>query len=185
MPSDKQTHSSRTKESRQTNKSDTFPHRILVVDDDPSVLTLSALVLADHGYEVKTAVDGFDALAKLQKALPDVIISDLRMPNMSGFELLSVVRRRFPHIPAIAISGEYNGLMPVGVLADAFFAKGEYRQEELFARIAELLGAFAAATANRQARPGAGVVSAQHRRLLRVDLHGVPAVFLDQRRPSL
>jgi DNA-binding response OmpR family regulator len=71
--------------------------------------------------------------------MPDVIISDLRMPNMSGFELLSIVRRRFPHVPVIAISGEFAGTMPVGVLADAFFAKGNYQPEELFTRIAELL----------------------------------------------
>lgn len=116
-----------------------FPYRILVVDDEPIVLQVSALVLRDHGYEVKTAADGFQALVELRRSPPDVIISDLRMPNMSGFELLSVIRHRFPHIPVIAISGEYEGQSPAGLIADAFFNKGQYAPEELFEKIAELI----------------------------------------------
>jgi len=116
-----------------------FNYRVLVVDDDPAVLEISALVLKDGGFEVRKASDGFEALVELRRSAPDVIISDLRLPNMSGFELLSVVRRRFPHIPVIAISGEYAGESPAGLIADAFFAKGQYRPEELFHKIAELL----------------------------------------------
>lgn len=71
--------------------------------------------------------------------MPDVIVSDLRMPNMSGFELLSVVRRRFPHIPVIAISGEFDGQSPAGLISDAFFTKGQYSPEEMFRKIAELI----------------------------------------------
>ena len=62
------------------------------------------------------------------------------MPNMNGFEFLSVVRKRFPVIPVIVISSEFSGMtIPESVLADAFFAKGRYKLEELFERIAELL----------------------------------------------
>ena len=68
-----------------------------------------------------------------------MIIADLKMPNMSGFELLSVIRRRFPHIPVIAISGEFSGTSPAGLIADAFFTKGLYTPEELFRKIAELI----------------------------------------------
>lgn len=73
-----------------------FHYRILVVDDDGQIRRVSEAVLSQYGYEVRTASDGFEALALMRKALPDLIISDLKMPNMSGFELLSVVRRRFP-----------------------------------------------------------------------------------------
>ena len=76
---------------------------------------------------------------ELRRALPDVIISDLTMPNMSGFELLSIVRRRFPQIPIIVISAAFTGLAPGGVIADAFFYKGDYAPDELFTKIAELL----------------------------------------------
>ena len=116
-----------------------FKYRILVVDDEPLIRQTSALVLSDQGYEVRTAADGFEALVELRQALPDVIISDLSMPNMSGFELLSVVRRRFPHIPVIAITGQYNGTMPTGLIADSYFSKGHYAPEDLFASIARLL----------------------------------------------
>ena len=80
-----------------------FRYRILVADDNEGILRISQEVLSRAGYEVRTAIDGFQALALMRKALPDVIISDLKMPNMSGFEFLSVVRRRFPHIPVIAV----------------------------------------------------------------------------------
>jgi hypothetical protein len=72
------------------------------------------------------ASDGFAALSEIRKRVPDLLLSDLSMPGMSGYELLSVVRRRFPGIRVIAMSGDYAGeSVPVGVPADAFYAKGE------------------------------------------------------------
>src|ERR1700751_3727884 len=75
--------------------------------DDP---LHSAKILERRGFEARTAADGFAALVELRRSPPDILISDLRMPNMNGFELLSVVRRRFAHIPVIAISGELMAL---------------------------------------------------------------------------
>src|SRR6185436_9073192 len=100
--------------------------RILVVEDDATVrLTISAL-LREQGYDVSIAVDGFDALLQLERKIPDLILSDLNMPQMSGFELLSVVRRRFPEILVVASSGAYDSSgVPNGVMADAFYAKGQ------------------------------------------------------------
>jgi len=117
-----------------------FRYRILVVDDEENLRNMARAILESQGYEVMCAVDGFHALATLRQSLPDVIITDLRMPNMNGFEFLSVVRSRFPQIAIIAISGEFSGLgVPDSVLADAFFAKGQYTLEELFQRIIVLL----------------------------------------------
>src|SRR5271169_776775 len=116
-----------------------FPYRLLVVDDEPSIRDLLQTSLSKEGYEVRVAKDGFDALAQMRGALPELILTDLKMPNMSGFEFLSIVRRRFPQIPTIAISGEFHPpLDPLGVLADAFFEK-PLRFEELLAKITELL----------------------------------------------
>lgn len=62
------------------------------------------------------------------------------MPNMSGFEFLSVVRRRFPSIPVIVISGEFSEVaVPESVLTDAFFSKGHYKPEALFQKILDLI----------------------------------------------
>jgi len=117
-----------------------FQYRILVVDDDEQIRRVSEAVLSGRGYEVRTATDGFEALALMRRALPDLIVSDLKMPNMSGFELLSVVRRRFPQMPVIAITGEFEGAgNPEGLLADAFFHKGQYSPEQLFKEIQSLL----------------------------------------------
>lgn len=117
-----------------------FPARILVVDDEPIILETMSAVLESHGCVVRVAQDGFAGLKALRETLPDLIISDLRMPNMSGFEFLSIVRRRFPHIPIIAISGEFvmEG-MPAGLLMDLFLQKGGYSQEDLATHIQRLI----------------------------------------------
>ena len=121
-------------------ENNTFNYRILVVDDDPTVLLLNKHMLEAHAYEVHGAEDGFHGLAALKRSLPDLIISDLRMPNMNGFEFLSVVRRRFPTIPVIVISGEFSGYsVPESLLADAFFPKGAFKHELLVEKICELV----------------------------------------------
>jgi CheY-like chemotaxis protein len=118
----------------------TFRFRILFVDDEPAVRTTAGAVLEAAGYEVLTAADGMDGLHCLDQAQPDLIISDLRMPNMSGFEFLAVVRNRFPQIPTIALSGEYvTDNIPDGLLADTFFQKGDYSVPDLLNKIKELV----------------------------------------------
>jgi len=106
--------------------------QILVVEDDQSVRESVALSLTAAGYDVVAAEDGFRALSQLRKKLPDLMLSDLDMPGMSGSELLSVIRRRFPQISTVAMSGAYVGdEVPFGVIADAFFAKSSQSQNLL------------------------------------------------------
>ena len=117
-----------------------FPYRVLVVDDEPSLREVTRAVLESQGYQVLTVADGLDGLNALTGALPDVIISDLSMPRMSGFEFLAIVRKRFPRIATIAMSGEYlPSENPRGILADAFLQKGRYTVDELFEEVAKLL----------------------------------------------
>lgn len=116
-----------------------FKLRVLFVDDDSGLRESSALILKSLGYEIRTAADGFEALVELRSVPPDLIVSDLRMPNMSGFELLSIVRQRFPHIPVIAISGEFFGTGVTAPLADAFLMKGQCKPDELARKIVELI----------------------------------------------
>ena len=100
-----------------------------------------ALILGEEGFDVTTASDGVEALVELRRCTPDLIISDLHMPRMSGVEFLSVVRRRFPAIPAIAMSGAYDlcQSFAAGVMADAFYPKGQSHPDELMRRIRELM----------------------------------------------
>lgn len=98
---------------------------LLIVDDDVSICKSLSVILAESGYRVRSAADGFSALVELRSGIPDILLSDLNMPGMSGFELLSVVRRRFPAIKVIAMSGTFSGDgVPPGVAADAFYEKG-------------------------------------------------------------
>lgn len=97
---------------------------VLLVDDDPAIRHLLSIILTKSGYEVRSAQDGFSALAAIRHKIPDILLSDLFMPGMSGFELLSVARRRFPAITAVAMSSAYSGSgVPPGVVADAFYEK--------------------------------------------------------------
>jgi CheY-like chemotaxis protein len=99
--------------------------RILIVDDEPSIRLSLSHALAEIGYRTRSAEDGFTALHEIRQQMPDILVSDLNMPGMSGFELLSVVRRRFPSIHAIAMSGAFSGdEVPSGIAADAFYQKG-------------------------------------------------------------
>lgn len=130
-------------------------YRILVVDDEKSIRVLYAQLLQRQGYEVDTAEDGFDALLKLKQILPDVIVSDLNMPKMSGFEFLSMVRRRFPKISVIATSGAYGSkVMPTGLLADDFYAKGDEHPGTLVNRVAALIETSAARASTNQDQSG-------------------------------
>jgi len=120
---------------------DSPKNRILIVDDDPTIRTMVATTLSGEGYEVATAEDGFDALLQLKTKVPELIVSDLNMPHMSGFEFLSVIRRRFPEILVVAMSGAYESgdAIPGGVIADAFYAKGSDKPGSLSRLIGDLL----------------------------------------------
>jgi CheY-like chemotaxis protein len=97
---------------------------LLIVDDDPSIRAYLYERFAWMGHSVRTAEDGFYALHDMRASLPDILLSDLNMPRMSGFELLSVVRRRFPSIYVIAMSGA-NPCSDIrnGIAADGFYEK--------------------------------------------------------------
>jgi CheY-like chemotaxis protein len=72
--------------------------QILVVDDEPAWLRSVTHVLQKQGYQVKSAQSATEALALLVKYRPDLIVSDLRMPDMNGFDLLDKIR----HLPMIS-----------------------------------------------------------------------------------
>ena len=97
---------------------------LLLVEDDSQLRLLLFTIFTQSGYRVRAAEDGLSALAQIRAAMPDIVLSDLYMPGMSGFELLSVVRRLYPEIHVIATSGAYSGRsVPRGIAADGFHEK--------------------------------------------------------------
>ncbi|HEY2940923.1 MAG TPA: response regulator [Vicinamibacteria bacterium] len=68
--------------------------RVLVVDDDPEVVVAVGEALQDDGYRVETATDGAAALKSVLEAPPDLIVLDVRMPNLNGWEFCEIVRRQ-------------------------------------------------------------------------------------------
>jgi CheY-like chemotaxis protein len=114
--------------------------QVLVVDDDLGVRQTLTLLLATAGYETSAAHNGLEALQIIKRKAPRLLLCDLDMPDMSGREFLTIVRRRFPRIAVIAMSGSYEeDTAPEGVIADAFYSKGQKKPSELFQIVAEVI----------------------------------------------
>ena len=81
--------------------------KVLIVDDEPAVLFALSEALADRrrGTKVATATNGHEAVAILESEKVDLVVTDLRMPEMDGFELLAWLRRSFPHLPVVVMTG--------------------------------------------------------------------------------
>ena len=113
---------------------------VLLVDDNFLILKAYSALLQSIGYTVQAAGDGVEALQSLREHIPDLIVSDLDMPVMSGFELLSIVRRRFPSIQVVAMSGAFaDSSIPVGLCADAFYPKGKNSPSVLLDILTDLM----------------------------------------------
>ncbi len=78
--------------------------RILVVDDDGSLRRVTQVQLEQSGYQVSTAADGNEALTILQKTPQDLVITDLKMPGLSGMDLLEKIRTEYPEIIVIMVT---------------------------------------------------------------------------------
>jgi len=79
--------------------------RVLVVDDEADAREMLSAILSQAGFEVDDAADGFAALAMVSRCRPDVIVTDLRMPGMTGVDLLQRVRRIHGDVPVILATG--------------------------------------------------------------------------------
>jgi DNA-binding NtrC family response regulator len=91
------------------------PQTVLVVDDDHNILMVVEARLASGGYEVRTAASGEEALRVLAKEPVDLILTDVRMPGMSGADLLERVLKDQPGMPVIVLTA--HGSIPDSVEA--------------------------------------------------------------------
>ncbi|MBC7174631.1 MAG: response regulator, partial [Polyangiaceae bacterium] len=81
------------------------PARILVVDDEKVIREILADFLSMEGFSVRTAEDGSAALVELSRGRYDLVLSDLKMPNMGGLELLEAIRKHTPNVVTIIMTG--------------------------------------------------------------------------------
>ncbi len=99
---------------------------LLIADDEKNILSGLRLAFEDEGYTVITASDGNEAWAKLQKSIVDLVITDLRMPGMDGYELLRRISASYPTLPVIVLTGHGTIETAVETMRDGavdFFTK--------------------------------------------------------------
>ena len=116
---------------------------VLIVDDYPDALDIWAIYLRSLGYRVSTAVDGAEAIAQAERLRPDIIVLDLELPGVSGFEAARHIRS-FPetqHIPLVAATG-YSHARQLALARESGFDRVVVKPcdpNQLVAEIEELL----------------------------------------------
>ncbi|MEO6798223.1 MAG: response regulator [Candidatus Dormibacter sp.] len=119
--------------------------RVLVVDDDPEARTLLAKILGEEGARVELASDGNQAMASVQDAPPDLVLLDLMMPGMSGFETVARMRAlpATAQIPVIIVSAKEltaEDVLTLNGHIQRFIAKGTIEPAGLTAAVRQVLG---------------------------------------------
>ena len=113
-----------------------MPSRVLIVDDEPSILATMAPLLRSRGYEVSTAMSGKACLESVERVDPDLIILDLGLPDMDGVEVCRLLRdgRSTPIVVLSARGAEADKVGALDAGADDYVTK-PFGSEELLARI--------------------------------------------------
>lgn len=117
---------------------------ILVVDDSLTTRTLEKSILEAHGYGVRLAVDGIEALAKLRADHVDLVISDIQMPRLDGFGLLQAIKadqtlKTLPVILVTSLEAREDRERGLALGADAYVVKRKFDQKELLETIGQIL----------------------------------------------
>jgi CheY-like chemotaxis protein len=116
--------------------------RVLVIDDIGIILELVEFLLQMGGYDVVTATDAASALAQIMTTMPDLILLDIMMPNMSGYEFIAQLRQRQNHyatIPIMLLTVKEHTPEEVEQLGAVGYLRKPFHQKELLSKIDELL----------------------------------------------
>jgi DNA-binding NtrC family response regulator len=129
-------------------------HTILVVDDEPKLREVLAATLQELGYQTRMAASGAAALEQIENDPVDLVLSDLRMPGMSGQELLAELRRRTPNVPVVLMTAYGTVKDAVQAIKDGAFdyISKPFEIDELEATIAKALRMYAALRDNLRLR---------------------------------
>ena len=116
--------------------------RILLVEDEPDILIIVKRLLESAGYDVVTACDGKDALEKARKTLPDLIILDLILPGLDGYQICGMLKhdRLYMNIPILILSARSESKdyeLGIKVGADDYVKK-PFETKTLLGKVAEL-----------------------------------------------
>jgi DNA-binding NtrC family response regulator len=115
--------------------------RILIIDDDENITKAEAEILADQGYIVDIAGTGIEAIKKTQKNHYDLMLVDIKLPDMEGIDILNKIRDTTPKIRKIIVTGYptlQNAVAAVNRSADAYIIK-PFDVEKMLATIKEQL----------------------------------------------
>jgi CheY-like chemotaxis protein len=119
--------------------------KILIIEDDPDIMRLLNRTLSGAGYHVIHACGGEEALRKIEHTVPDLVLTDLAMPQMSGVEVIQILKGNpdTAHIPVVAITAHmWDGIAQSAgqVGADGFINK-PFASKTLLQEVAALLSA--------------------------------------------
>ena len=119
------------------------PRTVMIVDDSVTVRKVTSRLMERQGWDVVTAKDGMDAMSQLQDIYPDIVLLDIEMPRMDGFEVLRSVRRdeRLKDLPIIMITsrtGEKHQQQALDLGVNRYLGK-PFQEANLLATIEEVL----------------------------------------------
>ncbi|MCW5873696.1 MAG: response regulator transcription factor [Anaerolineales bacterium] len=117
-----------------------MPHKVLVVEDDAAIREALSYNLGREGYQVDSVADGAAALAAVRKSTPDVVILDLMLPGMDGFEVTRALRKdnNVPILMLTARDDEIDRVLGLELGADDYLTK-PFSMRELLARVKAML----------------------------------------------
>lgn len=126
-------------------------HRVLIVEDTPENMYALQRVLRHAGFEIIEATDGQEAVRKSEEANPDLILMDMRLPGLSGYEAAERIHRRDPALPIIAITadalaGDRERCLDLGCVA--YFSK-PIRYREIVDAVHEILDRTSGSSSDR------------------------------------
>jgi DNA-binding response OmpR family regulator len=115
--------------------------RILVVEDEAPILEVVAEILSDSGYEVHTTLDARDGLLLVQSLQPDLIILDMRMPRLDGWEFERALRERSMRVPIVVMTAAQNARQWASEINAEGYISKPFNIDELTSEVERVLTA--------------------------------------------